>query len=70
MILHYSLEVERNGTGCAREKAALYDKLGDLCCVVKAYAPAVKFYGKQVGWEDSHYLEVLLYTSFFGPTDG
>lgn len=49
MILYYSLEVEKKGTGHAREKARLYDKLGDLCCGLKAYPPAVKFYGKQVG---------------------
>lgn len=51
MILYHSLEVEEKGTGQAREKEALYEKLGDLCCKVKAYAPAIKFYGEQVSWQ-------------------
>jgi hypothetical protein len=46
LILRYLQKVEREGE--AREKAALYDKLGDICCAVKAYPPAIKFYGKQV----------------------
>lgn len=48
-VLYYSLEAEKKGTEQqAREKAALYDKLGDLCCELKAFPGAVKFYGKQV----------------------
>lgn len=29
-------------------KLKLYDKLGDLCCSLKAYLAAIKFYGQQV----------------------
>ncbi len=37
-----------------REKAGQYDRLGDLCCALKAYPAAAKFYGKQVcdEWEE------------------
>lgn len=53
-VLYYSLEAEKRSTKQAREKAALYDKLGDLCCELKAYPAAMKFYGKQVSVCPSH----------------
>ena len=30
------------------EKMTHYDKLGDLCCELRAFTAATKFYGKQV----------------------
>ena len=51
MILYYMAEVEKSSDGedgTLENKARLYDKLGDLCCGLKAYSSAVKFYGKQV----------------------
>ena len=48
-ILYFVDELEKKGTSMdGREKAQLYDKLGDLCCALKAYPAAVKFYNKQV----------------------
>lgn len=32
----------------AHKKANLLEELGDLCCKLKAYAPALKFFGEQV----------------------
>ena len=48
-ISYFLDEVEKSGHGDGRGKTQLYDKLGDLCCALKAYPAAVKFYGRQVG---------------------
>jgi orotidine-5'-phosphate decarboxylase len=32
-------------------KLKLYEKLGDLCCSLKAYPAAIGFYGQQVLWQ-------------------
>ena len=56
LILHYSQQVESKGAGYSREKATLYERLGDLCCDVKAYSPALKFYGKQVSSGNSLFI--------------
>ena len=42
------------GVERAAEKMRLYEKLGDLCCIVKAFSAAIKFYGKQVGLNIRH----------------
>ena len=47
-ILHISVEVEGVSVERVGEKMHLYDKLGDLCCSVKAYQAATKFYSQQV----------------------
>ena len=47
-ILHLSAEVEGMCVGRVGERMQLYDKLGDLCCSVKAYPAAIKFYAHQV----------------------
>ncbi len=45
-ILSYTLEVESKDD--SKGKVHIYEKLGDLCCKIKSYSSAIKFYGKQV----------------------
>ena len=45
-VLHYSGEVGQ--VEGVREKLTLYDRLGDLCCGLKAFTTAARFYGLQV----------------------
>ena len=48
-VLYFRGEVEKVKDGMEpRELARRYDRLGDLCCALKAYPAAAKFYGKQV----------------------
>ena len=47
-VLHYSLEMEALGVEKADEKMKMCEKLGDLCCSVKAFPAATKFYKQQV----------------------
>ena len=48
-VLQYSSEVENLTEPDEMErKLWLYEKLGDLCCFLKAYSAAVGFYGQQV----------------------
>jgi len=48
-VLYFSGEVEKLKDELApRELAGRYDRLGDICCALKAYPAAAKFYGKQV----------------------
>lgn len=47
-IVHYALEVGRLCEDEVEERMRIYDKLGDLCCGVKAYTAAIEFYGKLV----------------------
>ena len=48
-VLQYSSEVEDMTDPDETEiKLKLYEKLGDLCCSLKAYPAAISFYGQQV----------------------
>ena len=47
-VIHYSLEMEGVGAERAEEKMKMCEKLGDLCCSIKAFPAAIKFYKQQV----------------------
>ena len=47
-VVHYSLEMEALGVEKAEEKMKMCEKLGDLCCTIKAFPAAIKFYEQQV----------------------
>ena len=48
-VFQYSSEVEDMTDPDETEmKLKLYEKLGDLCCSLKAYPAAISFYGQQV----------------------
>ena len=47
-MVYYSLEMEALGTERREEKMKMCDKLGDLCCSIKAFPAAIKFYEQQV----------------------
>ena len=47
-VIHYSLEMEALSVEKAQEKMKMCDKLGDLCCSIKAFPAAIKFYEQQV----------------------
>ena len=53
-VLQYSSEVEDVEADEVEKKLKLYDRLGDLCCSLRAYTAAVKFYGQQVRLCYSH----------------
>lgn len=45
-IIYYGEKVD--GEVKVSEKLKIYEKLGDLCCQVKAHSAALNFYGQQV----------------------
>ena len=47
-VVYYSLEMEALGAEKTEEKMKMCDKLGDLCCSIKAFPAAIKFYEQQV----------------------
>lgn len=47
-VIHYSLEMEALSVEKAQEKMKMCEKLGDLCCSIKAFPAALKFYEQQV----------------------
>ena len=47
-VIHYSLEMEALSVEKAQEKMKMCEKLGDLCCSIKAFPAAIKFYEQQV----------------------
>ena len=47
-VMRYSPEMEGLGVEKAEEKMKLCEKLGDLCCSVKAYFAAIRYYEQQV----------------------
>ena len=49
-VVHYSLEMEALGVERAEEKMRLCEKLGDLCCSLRAFPAAIKFYEQQVSF--------------------
>ena len=69
--MHYSLEMEALGGGRAGEKMRMCEKLGDLCCLIKACPAAIKFYEQQVSTCGSLTLSagsfVILYISHLLP---
>ena len=59
-VVHYSLEMEALGVERAEEKMAMCDQLADLCCFLRAFPAAVKFYQQQVGsWTMLHTVVAL-----------
>ena len=47
-VVHYSLEMEALGMERVEEKMKMCERLGDLCCTVRAFPAAIKFYEQQV----------------------
>ena len=47
-VVHYSLEMEALGVERAEKKMEMCERLGDLCCSLRAFPAAIKFYEQQV----------------------
>ena len=47
-VLQHSAEVENTDLEETEAKLKLCEKLGDLCCHLKAYSEAIRFYKQQV----------------------
>ena len=54
-VVYHSLEMEALGAEKREEKMKMCDRLGDLCCSIKAFPAAIKFYEQQV----SNYMHVF-----------
>ena len=49
-VVHYSLEMEVLGVERAEKKMEMCERLGDLCCSLRAFPAAIKFYEQQVSF--------------------